>query len=145
MHRALIALVTPFALAACNQPREIRIENPWVRAGAVPGRPAAAYLTLKGGPRDNTLIAVSSDVAIRAELHETMQAGGMSNMKPLAAVPVPAGSTVAFAPGGRHIMLFDINPRLHQGEPVLLRLTFANGLVLESNAPIVPAGAPAPY
>ncbi len=59
------------------------------------GRPGAAYFTLHGGRSDATLIDVSADVAVRAEIHESMSgAGGMAGMKPLASVAVPAGAKV---------------------------------------------------
>ncbi len=31
------------------------------------------YFTLHGGPADATLVSVTSDVSIRAEMHESMQ------------------------------------------------------------------------
>ena len=31
-------------------------------------------------------------------------------MKKVDSVPIPAGGTVAFQPGGRHVMLYDMNP-----------------------------------
>lgn len=109
-----------------------------MRLNAVAGRPAAAYFTLHGGAADATLVRVGTPVALRAELHESM-AGGM---RPLASVALKAGATVAFAPGGRHVMLFDVDPRLTAGATAPLVLGFADGRRLETTATVVGAADP---
>ena len=140
MRKAVTTMVLAGALAGCGKPAALTVDAAWVRLPAVPGRPAAAYFTLHGGAADATLIAVASDRARRAELHESM-AGGM---RPLAAVGVPAGAAVRFAPGGRHVMLFDLDPRLSAGAATTLRLTFADGRSLAVPARTVAAADPAP-
>lgn len=131
-------------LAGCSQPKELSVTDAWVRLPAVAGRPAAAYFTLHGGAADATLIAVSTDVAIRAELHETRSESGQTTMAALPAVPVPARGTVAFAPGGRHVMLFDLNPAVKRGGTMTLTFTFASGLRIQQDTAVVAAGDPAP-
>ena len=103
-------------------------------------QPGAAYFTLHGGKTDRTLIAVSTDVAIRSELHESMAEA----MKPVASVPVPAGSKIAFAPGARHVMLYDLNPTVKPGGKLTLTFTFADGERILQDAAVVDAGAAAP-
>ena len=71
-------------------------------------------------------------------------AGGMASMKPLASVAVPAGQDTVFAPGGRHVMLFDINPKAKVGRIYNLTLNFANGARIYAPAMVVGAGDPAP-
>jgi periplasmic copper chaperone A len=140
-------VLAALALAACSQPKELTVDGAWVRLGAAPKRPAAAYFTLHGGATDATLIAVSTDVAIKSEMHETVSApGGVMAMRPIQSVPVPAGSTVAFKPGGRHVMLFDVNPGIKPGgRAVLLSLAFADGRRLQQNATVLGAAdAPPP-
>jgi len=111
----------------------------------VPGRPGAAYFTLHGGRSDATLIDVTADIAVRAEMHESMAGdGGMTAMKPLARVAVPAKTKVAFTPGGRHVMLFDINPKAKAGRIYKLTLNFGNGGRLYVDAMTVSAAAAAP-
>ena len=143
--RALITcLAVPLALAACNKPKDITISDAWVRLSAVPKNPAAAYFTIHGGAKDATLVSVWSAVAIRSELHESMGSGGMSSMKPIASVPIPAGQTVKFAPGGKHVMLFDMNPGNTPGTRVPLLFVFADGERIETSARGIGAGDPAP-
>ena len=132
------------ALASCAQPKQLFTDHAWVRLGAVPGRPAAAYVNVHGGPKPATLIAVTTDVAIKAEMHETMQRGTMATMTPLARVPIPANGVVKFEPGGRHVMLFDMNPGIKPGATITLTLSFADGTRILQDAGVIAAGDPAP-
>lgn len=132
-------------LSGCQQPSEVGADGAWVRLPAVNGRPGAAYFTLRGGSQPATLLAVSAPFAVRTELHESMAGHeGMMSMAPIKDVAVPAGATVAFAPGGKHVMLFDIAPTLKPGERAPLTLAFADGKKLEVQAVVVGAGDPAP-
>jgi hypothetical protein len=143
--RALLTcLAVPLALGACHKPQNITVSDAWVRLSAVPRNPAAAYFTLHGGGKDATLVSVESEVAIRAELHESMSTGGMSSMKPIASVALPAGATVKFEPGGKHVMLFDMNPGITPGSRVPLLFTFADGERIEHIARGVGAADPVP-
>jgi periplasmic copper chaperone A len=146
--RAFPALAAPvfavLAIAGCSQPRELYVSDAWVRLPAVPGRPAAAYFTLHGGATDATLIGVSTDVAIKTELHETKDANGAMTMAPLPSLAVPARSAIAFAPGGRHVMLFDLNPAVKKGGALTLTFSFSNGLRIQQDASVIAAGDPAP-
>lgn len=145
--RAVRTLLLPLALAACQQAHDPQVTRGWVRLAAAPGRPAAGYFTLTGGATDATLVSVSSPVAGRVELHESMtMAGGMGamTMRPLAQVAVPARRGVAFAPGGKHLMIFDVAPGVKPGGAIRLRFSFADGKVLALDARSVAAGDTAP-
>ncbi len=138
------------ALAGCTKPRVIEIEDAWVRMPAVASRPGAAYFTIEGGPADTTLVNVSADFAIRAEMHESMSGprdgsgGGMASMRPIASVAIPAAKEVKFTPGGLHVMLFDVDQRARQVGAMLLTFTFADGSHMQRKAYLVNAGDPAP-
>ena len=136
---ALLAVAGAF-LGACGGPKQLTVEHAWVRLAAVKGRPAAAYFTVHGGPRPATLIAVSSDVGVRSEMQRSMNAGGMATMAPLDRVLIPATTDVTFAPGGRHVMLFDVNPGIKPGRAMTLTFTFADGTRIPLNADVVGAG-----
>ncbi|PAX09396.1 hypothetical protein CKY28_01175 [Sphingomonas lenta] len=135
-------------VAACTGPADLDVEDAWVRLPAVPGRPAAAYFTVQGGPEPRTLIRVTADLAVRAEMHETMSGmgsgGGHMSMRPITAVPIPAGQEVAFEPGGRHVMLFDLDRRAKPGATTLLTLTFDDGQRLYRKAWIASAASQTP-
>lgn len=144
MSKVAAVTVAVCALAACSPAPVLRGEDGYVRLPAVAGRPAAAYFTLRGGTTDATLINISSTVAIRTEMHDTRATNGVSRMVQLATVTVPAEGAVRFAPGGRHVMLFSINPGIKRGSRVPLVFSFADGLRVTYNARAIAAGDPVP-
>lgn len=136
-----VILGAAIGLAGCSQPPQLAVEDAWVRLSAVSGRPAAAYFTLHGGPVDRTLINVTTDVAVRSEMHESMAAG----MVPIGNVRVPADGELAFRPGGRHVMLFNVNPGIKPGgRRVLVTFTFSDGTRLQRRAGVLGAAEPIP-
>ena len=139
----LAALPFALALASCGGPKDVTVDHGWVRLPAVAGRPAA-YFTLHGGKAGAILIGVSSPDAESASLHESMEMNGMSSMAPLTQVAAPAGGKVAFAPGGKHVMLFGLKPGIAPGGAVRLHFAFADGETLDASLPAVSASAPAP-
>ena len=91
-----------------------------------------------GPPRK--LVAVAVAMAGRTEMHETAKDGAMSTMKPVGDVPIASGETVRFAPGGYHVMLFDLDPRLRFEKTARLTLTFDNGDKAAVAAPVTTVG-----
>ena len=145
MPRWIVSGPAALLLLGCSGPAEVTVDDAWVRLPAAPGRPGAGYLTVHGGATDRTLVRVTADYALRSEMHESMGGGsGAVTMRPLARVPVPAGGEVAFAPGGRHLMLYGLDPRAKPGTSTLLTLTFENGERLYRKAYIIGPGDPAP-
>lgn len=141
----LSAVPLSVALGACGERApELSVDKGYIRLAAVPTRPAAAYFTIHGGPADTKLIAVSSEVSVKNELHELMPSGSMMAMQPLGDLPIPAGSTTVFKPGGKHVMMYDMNPGIKPGRIVTLTFTFANNQRIQYDAPTIAAGAPAP-
>lgn len=140
-----LAATALLATGGCNRKAsQPRATQAWVRLPAVAGQPAAAYFTVSSGSADR-LVKVETALAERAELHESMAgAHGMMTMKPLAGVDVPAGGAVTFAPGGRHVMLFGLDPQVKAGTGVPLRFGFASGRTAEAEAKTVNTGDPAP-
>ncbi|HEX8302082.1 copper chaperone PCu(A)C [Sphingomonas sp.] len=138
-------IISLAVLASCQQPAELKADGAWVRLPAAQGRPAGGYFTVHGGDKGDTLLAVSTPAALGAEMHESAKDhAGIMSMKPIRDVPVPARGAVAFAPGGKHVMLFDLGPRVAAGQRIPLKLAFAGGKTLEVQAMVVGAGDPAP-
>lgn len=143
---ALLPLLA-IGLAACGGAAHDRVnaDQAFVRLSAVSGNPSAAYFRLNGGPADDRLLTVSSPLALRAELHDTKSEGGVMKMTPLAdGLAIPAQAEIKFAPGGKHVMLFDVSPKVTEGSKMPLTLTFASGAKVETQADVVAAGADAP-
>ena len=70
------------------------------------------------------LTGIDSPRVGRIELHQTMDAGGMARMAPLADATFSPGAPLRFAPGGRHAMLFDVDPALRAGDRLTLNFRF---------------------
>jgi copper(I)-binding protein len=129
-----IAILAAFAAglavagAAAAQPSptapRIEIGQPWARATPGMAHIGAVYLTIRS-PAADRLVAASTAVAAGAEFHESAMAGMVMKMRPLAGVAIPAGQSVAFAPGGMHIMLVGLKAPLREGRSFPLTLTFA--------------------
>lgn len=133
MRSFVVAVMAAVTLAGCEQ-AQLGVEDAWVRLPAVSSRPGAAYFTVKGGSEATSLLGVSSPAAVRTELHKMKHENGMMTMSPLKDVAIPAGATVKFEPGGKHIMLYDLSPELRAGGKIPLRLAFANGKTVEIEA-----------
>ena len=145
MHRRWT--IAPLSLvAACSaQPQTPEAEDAYVRLAAVPGRPAGGYFVVRGGATDTALTRVEAAGVRRAELHGSrMTSNGMVTMESLPTVPVPARGTVAFAPGGRHVMLFGVPVSLKVGSTLPLTLHFADGQSARVDAKVIAAGDVAP-
>lgn len=139
-----VAAIALLALAACAKKKELNVTDAYIRVSPVPANPSAAYFTVHGGEKDVNLIDVSTEVAIRSEMHESMNAGDMASMKPVMSVPIPAKSLVKFEPGGKHVMLYKINPGLKPPKVVTLTFAFSNGERIQADAPLVATGDAGP-
>lgn len=105
----LSALWAGHSMAGHHKTGAIEVDMPYVRA-PVPGHSmSAAFLTLNNASeQDCRLTAASSAYAKKIEFHTHVHQDGMMKMRPVANVDVAAGSSVAFKPGGLHLMLFGI-------------------------------------
>jgi copper(I)-binding protein len=105
----------------------------------VDGPVSAVYLVINNttGTADR-LISVTSNAANVAEVHQTMQMnGGMMDMKPITGgLEIPAHTSVAFAPGGYHIMLMDLHHDLIEGQTITLTLKFQSGKQVSLDVPV---------
>ncbi|MGL4406009.1 MAG: copper chaperone PCu(A)C [Notoacmeibacter sp.] len=118
---------------------DITIEGYWVRA-MLPGQPVAGgflKLTNKGGT-DDRLVSASSPKSARMELHEMAMKGDVMEMREIAGgIIVPAGQTVELAPGGLHVMFFDIAETFKDGDTVPVTLTFEKAGEIELMLPVM--------
>ena len=149
----IAALSALLALAACSSGHEagksgIQVENPWVRLPPLPDRPGSAYFTVRNNGPAAVLTGMQSPGVQRIELHENAMTGGgmggMMHMMPLTEVAISQGSAATFQPGGKHAMLFGIDPKLRAADQLPLTFIFRDGQKIEAQAKLVAVGAPAP-
>jgi copper(I)-binding protein len=102
---------------------------------------AALYLTIRnGGTEDDTLVAVQTVSAGRAEIHDQMRDGDMVHMRPRAHVVVPADDTVVFVPGGLHVMLMELTEPVAAGDTIVVDFRFTRGGTHTARVPVVSYG-----
>lgn len=100
---------------------------------------AALYLTIVNETaRADTLVAVATDLAGRAELHQTTSHGGMRQMEAVPVLAIPPGQSTRLAPGGTHVMLFDLRRPLRAGDTVTVYLSLVGAGAVQTRAPVVP-------
>ena len=114
-------------MASCAPQESEPVTDASVRLPAVKGNPGAAYFTLHGGKAGRTLVSVASPDAGRAEMHDMTMKDGMMMMTPITSVAIPKDAEVQFAPGGKHVMLFDLKAGLKAGDTIALSFTFKDG------------------
>jgi copper(I)-binding protein len=125
---ALFAFALPGLAHAENYKQgNIEVESPWSRSTPEGAHIGAAYFTLKNnGKEADTLTALQSEAAERAEIHEHINDNGVMKMRAVkGGVAIPPGGTVTFKPGGYHVMLMGLKQKLNEGASFPLKLTFA--------------------
>ena len=135
MRRFLICLGACFAGVACSAPAGLQVDEAVV---AVPAGPVtAAYFVLTNHEADSDrLVGVRSEAG-DAELHRSFVDGDRMSMEPIAVMIVGGGEVIRFAPGGFHVMLFEVEA-LEQGQMVPITLEFEDSGDLEFMARVVP-------
>jgi periplasmic copper chaperone A len=101
---------------------QTQLSDAWVRGTVASQTSTGAFLhiTSKQGGK---LVAVTSPVAGRAEIHEMKMDGDVMRMAAIDSLALPAGKMVELKPGGYHLMLLDLKQPLKDGDAVPLSLT----------------------
>ncbi len=103
----------------------LTVESPWARASAGAAKAGAAYFRIvNAGPEADRLLAASSPVAGRVEMHTHLMDDGVMRMRRIDGVSVPGNEAAVFEPGGHHVMLMGLAGPLKQGGTFPLTLTF---------------------
>ena len=118
---------------------DITVTNARARASLTPGATtAAAYLTITNtGAQDDALVAIASDRAPMAMLHESKAVDGVMQMRHLESLDIAVGAKVVLDPGNLHIMLMGLASPLKEGETLTLTLTFAKAGQVTVTIPVV--------
>ena len=107
------------------------VAQPWSRPTPPVATVGVAYFSMTNvGPRADSLIAVSSPIARKVEIHESRTVQGMVQMRAVTSVECAPGATVKIEPGGLHVMLLDLSRPLAAGTEFPLSLRFRDAGVL---------------
>lgn len=113
------------------------LSDAWARPARENGVTAIYLNVLNGTDQPDTLVALSSTASGLVELHETYDRGdGMMGMREAEDPTFPANDFVQMVPGGKHIMLMQLNRELKEGDTVDLTLEFARAGELTVTAPV---------
>ena len=135
MFGRLLAASSIFLIAACGQAGDgalVSVENAVVTVPAVRGAPGAAYFELSAASGGDRLVGVESPRAERIELHETRTENGVTSMAAVRPEDLDfmLGEPLAFVPGGKHAMVFGLDPGVKVRDRIPLTFRF------ESFAPV---------
>jgi len=133
------------AAAACERrPSRLDIGGAYIVLPAVPDRPGTLYFVIDAGNEppsggQPSIRGVKVEGVAYAEMHRSMTVHGMAAMRPLTSVPIRSGLT-RFCPGGLHVMLFGIEPRLKPGARIRVHVRLSGGKHLDPDATVVALG-----
>ena len=145
------AALLAYLFAAPARAEEVKagdlvITQPWSRATPGGAKVGTGYLTIQNkGTTPDRLIGGSTDVAGKVEVHEMAMHNGVMTMRPLDhGLTIEPGKTVKLAPGGYHLMMFDLKSPLKKGDKVPVTLEFEKAGKVTVSLDIEGVGAQGP-
>lgn len=125
----------------------LEIGHPWARATPPTAPAGGGYLTITNtGTTSDRLISIKSPAAGAVQVHEMKMDGNVMRMREIeGGLAIPAGATVALAPGGFHLMMMGLKAPLKQGERVPVTLVFEKAGSIDVELAVEAMGATAPH
>ncbi len=160
----MVFVVLIGGLFASCATQELTVADVWARPGFKDGNTAIYFNIENSTGQVDTLLSAQADIAQAVELHRSMMVSpeeaaemggeaGMGNgsmasgndqmgddmvmvMQQQENVPVPSGETLAFEPGGYHVMVIGLHDDLEVGDHFQLILTFQNAGEIRLDVPV---------
>ena len=131
---AFAALILSFSCVAGS----VEADRAWARA-TLPGQSnSAVFLRLRNTGDESAMVIAAKAAGVRAvEIHKHEKDGGMMRMREVPVLEIPASGQQLFAPGGYHLMLFDVAQPLRAGATIELTLWLDDDNVVNFVVPIV--------
>jgi copper(I)-binding protein len=149
--RAACTAISVYFLVVPARAEEVKvgdlvITQAWTRATPNGAKIGGGFLTIENkGSVTDRLISGSGDVSARVEVHEMASNNGVMTMRPLdKGLVIEPGKTVKLAPGGYHLMMFDLKAPLKQGDQVPITLEFEKAGKVKVSFDVQGVGAPGP-
>jgi periplasmic copper chaperone A len=142
----LSSLLAAPALADEVKAGDLVITQAWSRATPSGAKIGGGYLTIENkGTASDRLIGAAGDIAGKIEVHEMAMKDGVMTMRPLdKGLTIEPGKAVKLAPGGYHMMMFDLKSPLKQGDKVPVTLEFEKAGKVTVTLDVQGIGAQAP-
>jgi copper(I)-binding protein len=116
---ALFLAATLLASAAAHA--QVTVDKPWVRTTVAQQTTTGAFMTITSA-QGGKLVSATSPVAASVEVHEMKMDGDVMKMRPVDALPLPAGKPVELKAGAYHMMLMGLKAPVKFGEVVPIKL-----------------------
>ncbi len=112
---------------------DLEIGHPWSRETPAGAKVAGGYLSVTNhGSEADRLIAVSSTISDKGEIHEMAVNDGVMTMRQLPdGLEIPAGEKVELKPGSYHLMFMGLKSQPKKGEKFAGTLTFEKAGTIE--------------
>ena len=125
---AAISLAALLALPACARECAPALHDGWVRLLPVAMPMTAGFGRIENGcPAAVTIVGASSPAFGDVSLHETRVVDGVSRMRAMPELVVPANGSVTLEPGGLHLMLMQPRTPLQAGSTVEIVFELKDG------------------
>jgi copper(I)-binding protein len=133
---SLVILVSSvFAnVSLASENAKLVVENGYARE-SIPGTSiSSAYMTIKNLSAKNIrLIAATSAVSDRIEIHQHTMSDGLMRMRQRDYVDISAQNSTVFQPSGFHLMIFDLKQPLKAKENIIITLYFDDQFSIDVN------------
>lgn len=136
---AVLGLCATTAFAQTDKVSNIEVAHPWAAATSETKLTnSAVYMTLTDpGTTSDKLVAASSPVAQKVELHVFYVENGVYGMHQVDAIAITPGAvSTVLRPGGAHVMLESLTRSLRAGTTFPLTLNFQNAGALTLEVPV---------
>ena len=102
------------------------IETPWSRATPGGAKLGVGYLAIVNiGDKSDKLLAASTPIADRVEIHSTQMQGGVMRMRQIeGGLLLKAQEVTELKPGGIHLMFIGLKRPIKKGAQLPVQLTF---------------------
>lgn len=127
----LLALLLPWMIAAQSRAGKLIVTDAWSRPTPPAAKVGAVYFSIVNtGNKADRLVALSTPIATKIELHESQIVHGVIEMHAVASVECPPGATVAASPNGLHAMLLGLARPLEAGTAFSVSMQFRDAGVV---------------
>ena len=115
-------------LASVAAHAQVTVDKPWVRTTVAQQTTTGAFMTLTSA-QGGKLVSATSPIATSVEVHEMKMDGSVMKMRPVEALPLPAGKPVELKAGAYHMMLMGLKAPVKAGDvvPITLMVEDAKG------------------
>ncbi len=100
---------------------QVTVDKPWVRTTVAQQTVTGAFMTITSA-QGGKLVSASSPIATSVEVHEMKMVGDVMKMRPVDALPLPAGKPVELKAGAYHMMLMGLKAPVKFGDVVPITL-----------------------